>query len=262
MRKFISLIFLFLMFILFVYNCDTDLTGVDPKESTGQLSILLTDAPVVYDSVIITFSEISAHLDSAWVTVMHEPRRVDLLDWSNGRTLILGSADVPAGKYTQIRVKIDSAEIGVNGFVYPLDVPSGAKTGLKLGHQFTISEGATYELVMDFDVSRSIVVMGSEKNPEGYKLKPRIRVISRAITGSISGIVLNYENIPISYAINGTDTLTSSLVDTTDGSFLLSFLPENTYRVVVIDTIDQKYEQEGVEVITGQNNDLGSINLQ
>jgi hypothetical protein len=261
MRKFFSIIFI-LVFLLFVYNCDTDSKGVNSKESTGQLSILLTDAPAVYDSVIITFSEISAHIDSDWVTVMHDPIRVDLLEWSNGRTLVLGSSDVPTGKYTQIRVKIDSAEIGVDGLVYPLDVPSGAKTGLKFGPQFTISEGSTFELVMDFDVNRSIVIMGSEKDPEGYKLKPRIRVISKAVTGSISGIILNHGNLPVSYAINGTDTLTSSLVDTTDGSFLLSFLPENTYKVVVVDTIDQRYEQEGVVVVKGQNNDLGDITLQ
>jgi hypothetical protein len=258
MNKLFSSIFIIIIVIFFFTQCQKDSTSVEG----GNLTILLTDAPAVYDSVIIIFSELSAHIDNDWVTVRQDPIRVNLLEWSNGKTLILGSADVPAGKYTQIRVKIDSAEIGVDGLVYPLDVPSGAKTGLKFGPQFTISEGSTYELVMDFDVNRSIVIIGSEKDPEGYKLKPRIRVISKAVTGSISGIILNHGNLPVSYAINGTDTLTSSLVDTTDGSFILSFLPENTYKVVVVDTIDQRYEQEGVVVVKGQNNDLGDITLQ
>ena len=31
---------------------------------------------------------------------------------------------MPVGKYTQIRIKIFDAEIGVDGQVYPLSVPS------------------------------------------------------------------------------------------------------------------------------------------
>lgn len=262
MRKFSSICSIFLVLVLLVFNCDTDSISPDSEVATGKLSILLTDAPAVYDSVSITFTEISAHIDSDWVTVRYEPIRVNLLEWSNGRTMILGSADVPTGKYTQIRIKIDSAEIGVDGFVYPLDVPSGAKTGLKFGPLFTVSEGSTYELVIDFDVNRSIVIMGSAKDPKGYKLKPRIRVISKVLSGSISGTILNYEDIPVSYAINGADTLTSTQVDTTDGNFMLSFLPENSYKVVVVDTSGKKYEQDGIVVVAGQNNDLGNINLQ
>lgn len=262
MQKLYSTLFIFLVSAILVYHCDTNSTSIDPKDSTGKLSILLTDAPAVYDSVIITFSEISAHIDNDWVTVRQDPIRVNLLEWSNGQTFVLGSSDVPAGKYTQIRVKIDSSEIGFDGLVYPLEVPSGAKTGLKLGPQFTISEGSTYELVMDFDVNRSIVIMGSVKHPKGYKLKPRIRISDKALTGSISGTILNHEDMPISYAINGTDTLTSTRVDPTDGSFVLSFLPENSYKVVVVDTTGKRYEQEGVEVLAGQNKDLGNITLQ
>ncbi len=231
------LFFILMIPVLLIWGCSQENT-TSPEENVGHLSIYLTDAPADYDSVIIHFTHISAHIDSDWVTIQGEPQTVDLLEWSNGKTLELGSADVPTGKYTQIRVIIDSAKIGVKGEVFPLEVPSGAKTGLKFGPQFTIESGSNYELVMDFDACRSIVTMGPKKNPNGYKLKPRIRIISRAMGGSISGLVTNPKDEPIAYAILGSDTVTSSIVDTTNGEFVLAFLPEAAYKVSVEDSLD------------------------
>ena len=137
------------LLIIILIGCETNSTGIESEEK-GTLTIYLTDAPADYDSVNITFSEVSAHIDSEWVVVQGEPVTVDLLEWSNGKSMVLGSADVPAGKYTQIRIKIDDAEIGVNDQVYPLDITSGAQTGLKLGPQFSIEAGSSYDLIVDF----------------------------------------------------------------------------------------------------------------
>jgi len=242
-------------------SCDKNTSGINSENGTGNLTILLTDAAANYDSVNITFAEISAHLDSTWLTVMTDTTTVNLLDWSNGNAMILGSEDVPAGKYTQIRIKIIDAEIGVNGQVFPLDVPSGSQSGLKFGPQFTINEGSTYEMVIDFDACRSIVTMGPPHNPHGYKLKPRIRVISNAITGSISGTVLNPVNLPVAYAIQNGDTVTSSIVDTTSGSFKLAFLPDGYYTVDVADTSAGYFSDDSINVTSGSNFDLGDITL-
>ena len=259
MKKGIFLLPFFLILIFTLNNCNSDATG--SNNNTGTLSISLTDAPAAYDSIIIVFTEISAHIDSEWVHVTRDPVRVNLLDWSNGETFLLGSAEVPAGKYTQIRIKIDAASIGVKGEVHELIVPSGLKTGLKLGPQFTISEGSTYSLVLDFEANRSVVVLGPKENPNGYKLKPHIRVITEALTGSISGTVLNPEDIPFAYAILGSDTVTSTAVDTTSGNFKLSFLPEDTYTVSVEDTSGKDFSQSSIFVTAGNNYDLGSITL-
>ena len=255
-----TMLYLVAIAIVFNSSCNND-TATNPGEPGGRLNIYLTDAAAAYDSVVIHFTHISAHIDSDWVTIQGEPQSVDLLEWSNGRTLLLGSADVPAGKYTQIRVMIDSAKIGVDGEVHPLEVPSGAQTGLKFGPQFTIEDGSTYELVMDFDAYRSVVVLGSKKNPKGYKLKPRIRLISKAVSGCISGVVTNPKDAPEAYAIQGDDTVTSSIVDTLNGKFVLGFLSEGLYKVFVQDTLGLKFSQDGVSVISGQDNDIGVISL-
>jgi hypothetical protein len=235
MKKLLLLFCITGLLALVLTGCEKDATGLEP--GMARLNVYMTDAAALYDSVNITFSQVSAHIDSQWINVVGEPVTVDLLKWTNGNKLLIGSEEVPAGKYTQVRIIIDDAEIGVKGDVHPLKVPSGAQTGLKLGPQFMIEEGSVYELVIDFDVSRSIVVNGPKKEPKGYKLKPHLRMVATAVAGSISGIVTNPKDLPIAYAIQEEDTSTSSLVDTTTGYFMLGFLPEGNYTVSIIITI-------------------------
>ena len=257
----ISLFAFLSIIIIFAFTaCEKDATGLESGQ--GRLNVYMTDAAALYDSVNITFSHVSAHIDSDWVMVTGDPITVDLLKWTNGNKLLIGSADVPAGKYTQVRILIDDAEIGVDGEVHPLTVPSGAKTGLKFGPQFTVEEGSIYELVFDFDANRSIVVNGPKKAPKGYKLKPHMRMIATAVAGSISGMVSNPKDVPIAYAIQEDDTVTSSLVDTVGGYFMLGFLPEGEYTVSIVDTINLEFNRDNVMVLVGENNDLGSVTLE
>ncbi len=248
-------------FILNGCQKDTSSTAGSSSEN-GTLKILLTDAPASYDAVNITFSEIAANIDSNWVVVKSEPQTVNLLEWNNGKSIVLGDAQIPAGHYMQIRLMIDSAEVVVDGKTWPLTVPSGAQTGLKMGPDFVVEPGSTYELVIDFDVQRSIVVTGPRWNPHGYKLKPHLRVVPKAITGSISGNVTNPQNGPYAYAIQNDDTLASTMVDTLSGNFMLAYLQAGYYTVSIRDTADRSFTQDSVEVTTGQDKNIGSVTLQ
>ena len=250
---------LILSISIFGCNKDSELNG--PDENTARLTIYVTDAAADYDSVLIHFTQVSAHIDSDWVSVQTEPMTVDLLEWSNGRALQLGSADVPAGTYSQIRIMIDSAKIGYRGDVYQMDVPSGAQTGLKLGPEFTIAAGTDYELVIDFDVCKSVVTTGPPHNPNGFKLKPHMRLVTKAITGSISATVSNPKDAPLAHAIQNDDTITTSIVDTLSGYFMLGFLPEGLYKVAVEDTLGLEYSVDDVQVKVGENTELGDITL-
>jgi hypothetical protein len=242
-------------------SCDKEAT--EPSVKNGNIIVHLTDAPVDFDAVNITFSEISVHLDSEWVTIdMESDSTVNLLDWTNGKSMILGQDEVPAGHYTQVRLKIKAAEIIVDNETFPLDVPSGAQTGLKLGFNFTVDPGSTYELVLDFNVNKSIVTTGPMKDPKGYKLKPQIRVISKAVSGSISGMVTNPGDQPTAYAIQGSDTTTSTLVDISSGYFILSYLPDGSYTVAIEDMTEKSGVKTDVGVVAGQNNDIGEVTLQ
>jgi hypothetical protein len=263
MYRIIILLSALVLFLYFLAGCNTDNDPASSTEpETGILTIYLTDAPsAAFDSVNIIFSEVSAHLDSQWITVQGDTMKVNLLDLSNGNTIVFGSADVPAGKYTQIRIKIDDAYVVVGGEKHPMDVPGGAQTGLKLGPQFSVKAGSTYELVVDFDVNRSIVIMGPPQNPR-YKLKPHLRVMTMALTGSVSGIVTNPEHLPAAYALQEADTITSTYVDTLSGFFQLSFLPPGTYKVSIEDTLQQSAVRENVVVTAGTDQDLGQVTLE
>jgi len=234
----------------------------EPEVKSGKLIIHLTDAPAEFSEVNITFSEISAHIDSSWVAIATEPNTINLLEWNNGKSIILGEADVPAGDYSQIRLKIDGANVVYDGSTFPMDVPSGATSGLKFGRQFSVESGSSYELVIDFDADRSVVTTGPPTNPKGFKLKPHIRVVPLAVTGSVSGRVTNHMHVPIAYAIQGADTLASSKVDTSNGNFRLGFLESGSYVVAVIDTLEQNYSMSDVEVVAGNDVQLGDITLE
>ena len=264
MPKLITSLSLIIFFSFYLIGCGDSSTTQTPTSpnNMGTLKISLTDAPADLDEVNISFSEISAHLNNEWITVRGVDTTVNLLELSNGRSVVIGSADVPVGTYTQIRIKIDTAWVVVDGVGQELTVPSGARTGLKLGPPFTVNEGSTVELMLDFDANRSIVTTGPPQNPRSYKLKPRIRLIATAISGSISGSVSNPEHLPVAFAIAGNDTVTSTLVDKDGGEFMLAFLPEGSFVVSIADTLALAYEASDVAVTAGNDNDVGAVTLQ
>jgi len=245
---------------LLLYGCSDSPT--DGSSETGTLVVRLTDAPGDYEAVNITFSEVSAHIDGEWIVVRDDTTTVNLLEWNNGNSLVLGTADVPAGQYTQIRLKIVAAEVEIDGEAFSMFVPSGAQTGLKLLTDFTVPSGSTFELMIDFDANRSVVTTGPPNNPMGYILKPTVRVEPVALTGSISGTVSNPESRPLAYALADGDTVTSSAIDISSGQFMLAFLPADMYTVSIVDTAGATFQQDSVEVVAGTDADLGNILLQ
>ncbi|MCK5075019.1 MAG: hypothetical protein KAR38_01530, partial [Calditrichia bacterium] len=60
----------------------------------------------------------------------------------------------------------------------------------------------------------------------------------------------------------GTDTVTSTMVNSDNGFFRLAFLGEGNYKVIVNDTMDMEFIQDPVQVTSGSEFDLGSITLQ
>lgn len=243
-----------------ITGCGDDATGPNSGEAT--LRMWLTDKTAAYDAVNITFTEVSAHIDGKWIVLNEQTQTVNLLDWNNGKTLLLGQAEVEAGTYTQIRLKISDANVVWNGQSYPMAVPSGAQSGLKLLSNFEIAAGSTYDVVLDFDAERSVVTTGPPQNPTGYKLKPTIRAMAMASTGSISGTVLNPAALPVAVAVAGSDTVTASAVDPVTGEFRLAFLPSVTHVVSITDTLGRKFSKPDAPVNVGQNYSLGSITLQ
>lgn len=205
----------------------------DDKSSTNDgkatMKFRLTDAPAVYDAVLIDIEDVEVHSESSgWVSLKTvKPGIYNLLDFRNGLDTLFAQGEVPAGKVSQIRLILGSDNsVVLNGISSPLKTPSAQQSGLKLQVNYTLEAGVVYEFWLDFDASRSIVVKGNGD----FSLKPVIRVFTKSSTGSIDGYVSPISAQSNILAYSGNDSA-SAISDASTGYFLLSGLNPATYTV-------------------------------
>jgi len=108
---------------------------------------------------------------AGWFTVVEGPVTYDLIQIQDIKEL-LGSTELTAGKYTQIRLAIDEAKLFISGKENPLKIPSGK---IKLVKNFNIKENETTTLTLDFDAQKSVHAAGDK-----YIMKPTIKVIQES----------------------------------------------------------------------------------
>jgi len=214
----------------------------------GTVRMALTDAPSCgYDHVYVTVERVRMHKsdgagdsEGGWEEiVLASPKRLDLLELTNGTLEELGQTDVPAGTYSQVRLVL-AANTGANplansvhptgGAEVPLRTPSAQQSGLKLKARFEVEAGGLADLVLDFDACRSIVKAGGSGN---YNLKPVLSLSKRLQTG-IQGYVsttMTLNGTTVSAQQNG--VVVRSTVPDTTGKFVLPFLAAGNYDVVI-----------------------------
>jgi len=241
----------------------TDLGGT-PGSGLGTLVVRLIDAPAAYEAVNIVVDSVRVHVESGdtlsgWYTISRTTAQYNLLAYANGRDTVIAEGLIPAGYYSQMRLYIGrGSHVVRGGIASPLEVPSGSQSGLKLNIQATILAGVKYELMLDFDAGRSIVVTGNGR----YLLKPVIKVASAAVSGSLSGVVVPDSTNPTVWAIAGTDT-SSTFTDTT-GYFRFRYLTPATYRLEIVpaDVTYRDTTLTNVVVTAAQNTNVGTIILR
>jgi Domain of unknown function (DUF4382) len=228
-----TIMILYLTFLTLILNsCSED--SVEPGNGdSGRIKIYITDTPADFDKINIVVDRVEVHKaangeEGEWIVINNETRTYNLLELRNGASAVLCDTFLSAGHYTQIRLIIGTgSNIVVDGITHELEIPSGLQTGLKLIHEFDIQSDIIYELVLDFEAEKSIVVTGSGK----YMLKPTIRVAAVAVSGSISGIVLPADVSTAIWTVSGNDTITT-YSDIT-GAFKFTALHESTYSVYI-----------------------------
>jgi hypothetical protein len=245
---------------LLVSACRDD-EEISGPTANGRIMMYVVDDPADYDAVTIVVASVEAHVAgtdtiSGWITLNQEAGVYDLLELRNGVSAVLADTTLAAGHYTQIRLIIGSGStVTVDGIEYPLEIPSGMQTGLKLNHEFTIEPDVTYELTLDFDAEKSIHLTGGGT----YQMNPVIRIQANALSGSISGTVVPPGPEVTAYATIGPDTVWA-YPDIASGYFMLMALPAGSYSVVLTHS-DPVIEDVIVdaEVIAEENTDLGVI---
>lgn len=143
--------------------------------STTALRVKLTDAPASYEEVNIDLKEVRLKFDndtSSWITLQTNAGIYNLLELQNGVDTLISEAVVPQGKIKEVRLVLgENNSIKASGETYPLTIPSGSESGLKIKVDKSL-RASVDSLTIDFDAALSVV------NEAGwFKLRPVIRVV-------------------------------------------------------------------------------------
>lgn len=168
------LIFSALLFsaVMVMISCSKDNT-----QKTSTLNVRLTDAPVAYEQVNVDIREVRVKFSddstsNGWVTLTTFPGIYNLLALQNGVDTLLGTGVFPTQVVKEIRFVLGpNNTIKDAGIVYPLTIPSGSESGLKI--KINKSLNATLEtIIIDFDAALSVTKEGNGD----YKLRPVLKI--------------------------------------------------------------------------------------
>lgn len=160
---------------------------------TGSLTVGVTDAPVDgAEAVVVAFTKVTVHkADGTTIEFPYDGEPIDLLQFQDPvgepRAVLVDSQSLEAGEYNWIRLDVEAVSgvrdsyITIGGQEYDLRVPSGV---LKLNRPFTVPQGGLLDITLDFDLRKSVT------KPAGdYILRPTVRIVDTAQTGTLSGTV-------------------------------------------------------------------------
>lgn len=189
-RNFNGLIVLF--FIILLTACGG--SGGSGTGGTGILSMSITDAkpmlPERVTNLFVTIEEVLVHKSGGrWVSLplVETPYTIDLLQFQDGNvTELVPPTRLRSGKYTQVRLVVSGASIWFDHIIStaeePVTVPS---EHLKTDKNFIfkVIRDSAADLVIHFDLSKSLVVAGTAEDPS-YQLKPVLHLFDDPMTAA------------------------------------------------------------------------------
>lgn len=144
-------------------------------KGTSNLTIQLTDNPYNATEVNVEILQVRVNFrgdSTGWIDLDTKDSIYNLLDLQNGVVTPLAQGNVPADTLKEIRFILgDNNSIKIGDDVFPMKVPSGSESGLKI--KLNKKLNATLDsLVIDFDAALSIIKTGNDK----YILKPVLKI--------------------------------------------------------------------------------------
>lgn len=138
------------------------------------LNIRLTDAPTALEEVNVDIQQVSVKTDNDttnWISLTPNVGVYNLLGLQNGVDTLIATGIITADNVKEIRLILGTNNtVKEGGVIYPLTIPSGSESGLKI--KFSKGLRAPIETVLvDFDAALSV-----KKEADGYKLRPVLRI--------------------------------------------------------------------------------------
>ncbi len=150
-------------------------TACKKNKETTKLDIQLTDNPFNAQEINVDIKEIRVKFsddESGWVTLNTYAGVYNLLGLQNGLDTLIASGVVTTGTVKEIRFILGSNNsIKINDVVFPLTIPSGSESGLKIKLNKKLAAGFDF-LLIDFDAALSILQVGTGD----FKLKPVLKL--------------------------------------------------------------------------------------
>ncbi len=148
----------------------------DNNDNSTTLKVRLTDNPIAAEEVnvdiqqvIVKFSEDSIN---GWTNINTYAGVYNLLGLQNGVDTLLAVGVIPTDVVKEIRLVLGANNtIKVAGITYPLTIPSGSESGLKIKVNKKLN-GTLDSLLIDFDAALSIHQTGGG----AYQLKPVLKI--------------------------------------------------------------------------------------
>ena len=266
-----KLLFTFLFALsLTLFSCSDE-----KMETTGKLTVQITDAPFPFDIIEeanVTITKIEGRLKdgkiegSPFITLTEEEAQINLVELNNGLTATLADTTVPVGTYDLFRIYIKEASVLLkDGTSYDMTIPSGAQSGLKVfvKPNITVGGGSPGQVLLDFDISRSFVPMSNPNSPNGisgFNFKPVIKACnidtSGSLRGNVTGGFLGEQLEPIEGAevsVFVADTLNTTTFTDIDGNYAVLGLDPGTYTINVEADRYPSTSEEGVVITMGSD---------
>jgi hypothetical protein len=219
----------FLFFSALIISCSKNDAS---DRGQARFQVFLTDDPGDYEAVYIDIQDVQVNFtgngDNGWQSLEGVNKGIyDLLTLADNSDTLLADADIPSGRVYQLRLVLGTESyVKVNGTMVKLNSPADQQAGLILKIQQYISGGILFKVILDFDALKSIVFVDSSN----YNLKPSIRTVFEFVGGSIRGYVRPKDFRTSVYAIQGTDTVASTLTGQ-EGGYTIKGIAEGSYSL-------------------------------
>ena len=168
--------------------------GGETGGGTGVIAVQITDAKVdEAQAVVIHYTRVIIHgqggntVVNVYDPITNQPgRSINLLEYTNGASVVLFAEELPAGNYSWMRLEVDFSKsyIQLADGPHPLVCGSCDNNGVKLNRSFKLETDQVVDFTLDFDLRSSITLASGE-----YILRPTIRVVNTEASGAIGGTV-------------------------------------------------------------------------